>query len=507
MIREPILTARNLFKAFPGVRALNGVNLTLLPGTIHALLGENGAGKSTLIKILTGLYQYDEGELVLDGRPFDFKSPHEATVAGIGVVHQERNLVPNFSVAENITLQDPPRSFGVVNKKTQRELAQQALDALGVQLDLNAKVSDLSVAQMQLVEIAKALVIESKVLLLDEPTASITEVEAEKLFDVCRRLAARGTAVIFVSHKLEEVFKLCGVVTVLRDGVSVLESATLSEFSMDQIVDFMVGRQFAHRIIAKRTIDRSGIPALRLSGISTGIGHRDVSFDVFRGEVLGLYGLVGAGRSELARALLGLHPIIAGRLELDGKAIRIKHVRDAVHKYGIGYVTENRKDEGLFLDFDVRTNISVTIWQKIAKRFGRISIADEDRVASKYVERLNIKVSSTEQIAGQLSGGNQQKVSLARWLAAETGILFIDEPTVGIDVRTKAAFHDLILELADQGLAIVLISSDLPEMVALADRVVVVHGYRALESIENDKDYPTMSKRIMTLIQSMTRAA
>jgi ribose transport system ATP-binding protein len=209
----------------------------------------------------------------------------------------------------------------------------------------------------------------------------------------------------------------------------------------------------------------------------------------------------------LARALLGLHPIIAGRLELDGKAIRIKHVRDAVHKYGIGYVTENRKDEGLFLDFDVRTNISVTIWQKIAKRFGRISVADEDRVASKYVERLNIKVSSTEQIAGQLSGGNQQKVSLARWLAAETGILFIDEPTVGIDVRTKAAFHDLILELADQGLAIVLISSDLPEMVALADRVVVVHGYRALESIENDKDYPTMSKRIMTLIQSMTRAA
>lgn len=504
---EPILTAHNLFKAFPGVRALNGVNLTLLPGTIHALLGENGAGKSTLIKILTGLYQADGGELVLSGRPFDFKSPHEATAAGIGVVHQERNLVPNFSVAENITLQDPPRSFGVVNKRIQRELAQRALDTLGVELDLSDKVADLSVAQMQLVEIAKALVIESKVLLLDEPTASITAVEAEKLFDVCRRLSAHGTAVIFVSHKLEEVFELCDVVTVLRDGVSVLESAKLSEFTMDQIVDFMVGRQFAHRIVSKRDIDRSGTPALRLSEISTSIGHKDVSFDVYRGEVVGLYGLVGAGRSELARALLGLHPIISGQLELNGKAIRIKHVRDAVHKHGVGYVTENRKDEGLFLDFDVRTNIAVTIWQKIAKRFGRISVGDEDRIASKYVERLSIKVSSTGQLAGQLSGGNQQKVSLARWLAAETKILFIDEPTVGIDVRTKAAFHDLILELADQGLAIVLISSDLPEVVALADRIVVVHGYRTLETIENDKDYPTMSKRIMTRIQSMTKAA
>jgi ribose transport system ATP-binding protein len=504
---EPILTARHLLKAFPGVRALNGVNLTLMPGTIHALLGENGAGKSTLIKILTGIYQADGGELVLAGQPFDFRSPHDATAAGIGVVHQERNLVPQFSVAENITLQDPPRSFGVLNKRIQRKLAQEALDTLGVELDLSVKVAELSVAQMQLVEIAKALVIESKVLLLDEPTASITVVEAERLFDVCHRLAARGTAVIFVSHKLEEVFGLCDVVTVLRDGVSVLESAKLSEFTMEQIVDFMVGRQFAHREIAQRDIDRSGTPALRLSGISTSIGHRDISFEVYRGEILGLYGLVGAGRSELARSLLGLHPIISGRLELDGKAIRIKHVRDAVHRHGIGYVTENRKDEGLFLDFDVRTNIAVTIWQKIARRFGRILVSDEDSISSKYVESLSIKISSTSQIAGQLSGGNQQKVSLARWLAAETRILFIDEPTVGIDVRTKAAFHDLILDLANQGLAIVLISSDLPEMVALADRVVVVHGYRTLEILENDKDYLTMSRRIMTRIQSMTRQA
>ena len=422
--------------------------------------------------------------------------------AGIAVVHQERNLIPEFSIEENITLHNPPLKFGVIDRTERTKLAKQALATLGFEIDLNERVKNLSVAQMQLVEIAKALVTNAKIILLDEPTASITGSETQKLFDVIKRLKAQGTAILFVSHKLEEVYEICDTVTVLRDGVSVLESKSLSEFKQGEIVDLMVGRHLAERKNVIRKIDRSKKPVIELKNLSTALGHRNINLSLYPGEVLGMYGLVGAGRSELARSILGLHAVTNGQILLNGAEVKIKNFRDALHKFRIGYVTENRKEEGLFLDFPVRKNISVTILSKILQKLSVINPKKEDDVASKYVDRLGIKVVDNNQLALTLSGGNQQKVSVSKWLAAETKILVIDEPTVGVDVRTKASFHELITQLADEGLSIILISSDLAEMVAVADRILVMRRYELVGDLDNSKDYQSMSRSIMNSIQT-----
>jgi len=489
-------------KEFPGVLALNAVNLTLTGGTVHALLGENGAGKSTLIKIITGVYVADSGSMKVNGEEKSFNNPIESTEAGIAVVHQERNLIPEFSVEENITLHNPPLKFGIIDRAERTRLAKQALQTLGFEIDLNERVKNLSVAQMQLVEIAKALVTNAKIILLDEPTASITGSETKKLFDVVRKIKDQGTAVLFVSHKLEEVYEICDTVTVLRDGVSVLESKSLSEYKQGEIVDLMVGRHLAERKNLIRKIDRSKKPVIELKNLSTALGHRNINLSLYPGEVLGMYGLVGAGRSELARSILGLHDVTSGQILLNGEEVKIKNFRDALHKFRIGYVTENRKEEGLFLDFPVRKNISVTILSKILQKLSVINPKKEDDVASKYVERLGIKVVDNNQLALTLSGGNQQKVSVSKWLAAETKILVIDEPTVGVDVRTKASFHELITQLADEGLSIILISSDLAEMVAVADRILVMRRYELVGDLDNSKDYQSMSRSIMNSIQT-----
>ena len=496
------LLIQKVSKEFPGVLALNEVNLTLTGGTVHALLGENGAGKSTLIKIITGVYVADSGSMKVNGQEKSFNNPIESTEAGIAVVHQERNLIPEFSVEENITLHNPPLKFGIIDRAERTRLAKQALQTLGFEIDLNERVKNLSVAQMQLVEIAKALVTNAKIILLDEPTASITGSETRKLFDVIRKLKDQGTAVLFVSHKLEEVYEICDTVTVLRDGVSVLESKSLSEFKQGEIVDLMVGRHLAERKNVIRKIDRSKKPVIELKNLSTALGHRNINLSLYPGEVLGMYGLVGAGRSELARSILGLHAVTNGQILLNGAEVKIKNFRDALHKFKIGYVTENRKEEGLFLDFPVRKNISVTILSKILQKLSVINPKKEDDVASKYVDRLGIKVVDNNQLALTLSGGNQQKVSVSKWLAAETKILVIDEPTVGVDVRTKASFHELITQLADEGLSIILISSDLAEMVAVADRILVMRRYELVGDLDNSKDYQNMSRSIMNSIQT-----
>jgi ribose transport system ATP-binding protein len=496
------LLIQKISKEFPGVLALNEVNLTLTGGTVHALLGENGAGKSTLIKIITGVYVADSGSMKVNGQEKSFNNPIESTEAGIAVVHQERNLIPEFSVEENITLHNPPLKFGIIDRAERTRLAKQALQTLGFEIDLNERVKNLSVAQMQLVEIAKALVTNAKIILLDEPTASITGSETRKLFDVIRKLKDQGTAVLFVSHKLEEVYEICDTVTVLRDGVSVLESKSLSEFKQGEIVDLMVGRHLAERKNVIRKIDRSKKPVIELKNLSTALGHRNINLSLYPGEVLGMYGLVGAGRSELARSILGLHAVTNGQILLNGAEVKIKNFRDALHKFRIGYVTENRKEEGLFLDFPVRKNISVTILSKILQKLSVINPKKEDDVASKYVDRLGIKVVDNNQLALTLSGGNQQKVSVSKWLAAETKILVIDEPTVGVDVRTKASFHELITQLADEGLSIILISSDLAEMVAVADRILVMRRYELVGDLDNSKDYQNMSRSIMNSIQT-----
>ncbi|WP_405997694.1 sugar ABC transporter ATP-binding protein [Streptomyces sp. NBC_00829] len=501
---EVLLECDGIVKLFPGVRALDGVALRLTAGSVHALLGENGAGKSTLIKVLTGVHAPDGGRLTWCGKEIQLRSPLEATRTGIGVVHQERNLIPGFSVAENITLQNPPSRRGLVDREAMTAPAQRCLAELGLDIDPHRPVQELSVAQQQLVEIAKALYTESRVLLLDEPTASLSPQEAERLFDVVRRLAERGTCVVFVSHKLEEVFAICDTVTVLRDGRSVLESAPLAAHTQDDVVTLMVGRAHSVTEMSQRTVDVSAPAALSLVGLSTAAGHRDISLDVRPGEILGLYGLVGAGRSELVKAVLGLDRVTGGEIRVHGKTARISSPRQALHEYGIGYLTENRKEEGVFLEQPILRNITVTVWKKLARALGFVSARQERDVAEDLVKRLGIRISGLQQNAGELSGGNQQKVSLAKWLAADTRLLIVDEPTVGVDVRTKHAFHELIWELARGGLPILLISSDLAEMITLADRVLVMAGHRVRGEVGNDHDYERMSGRIIRIIHERT---
>ncbi|MDT7582787.1 MAG: ribose transport system ATP-binding protein [Pseudonocardiales bacterium] len=499
---DPLFVAENLVKTFPGVRALDRATLRLHAGTVHALLGENGAGKSTLIKILTGVHRADSGRMVLDGREIAPSSPRDAARAGIGVVHQERNLVPGFSIGENIVLQGIPARRGLVDRAAIRAEARRCLDQLDLDLDPDTPTAGLSVAQLQLVEVAKALHTNSQVLLLDEPTTASTPSEVERLFTVVRRLRDAGTAVVFVSHKLEEVFELCDTVTVLRDGASVLEAAPLAGTNREELVDRMVGRSHLAEPLPARPAPAAE-PVLELVGVATDAGHRDVSLSVRPGEIVGLYGLVGAGRSELAKALLGLSKVTAGEVRVRGRAVRIRDVRDALRTHRIGYVPEDRKAEGLFLDQPVTRNIAVTVWDRIASRFTGVSQRREEELAAGYVEQLGIRLASSEQLVGELSGGNQQKVSLAKWLAARTEILIIDEPTVGIDVRTKAAFHELIGELAVAGLAVLLITSDLPEMVALADRVVVMRAFRVQGEVANDAhEYDPTSRAVMSLIHA-----
>jgi len=494
-----VLIAQDLVKLFPGVRALDKASLRIEPGSVHALLGENGAGKSTLIKILTGVYRPDGGTLSVGGSEVHLDSPQAASRAGVGVVHQERNLVPEFSIGENIALQRLPAKGGLLDRAAIRAEAKRCLDLLDLDLDPDRRVRGLPVSQLQLIEVAKALSMESSVLLLDEPTTASTPSEVERLFEVIRKLRDNGTAVLFVSHKLEEVYELCDTVTVLRDGVSVLESMPLKELAKQDLITAMVGR--AHSAVdlpARPPVVAE--PVLELAGVSTAVGHKDVSLSLRPGEILGLYGLVGAGRSELAKAVLGLSAITSGEVRVRGKAVRIKDVRDALRTHRIGYVPEDRKEEGLFLDQPVTKNIAVAVWDRISKRFGGVSTRRERELAEKYVERLGIRLSSTDKLVGELSGGNQQKVSLAKWLAAETEILIIDEPTVGIDVRTKAAFHELIWQLATDGLAVLLITSDLVEMVTLADRIVVMRDFHVCGEVANDHDYEPTSHQVMGLI-------
>ncbi|NMO53990.1 sugar ABC transporter ATP-binding protein [Actinoplanes sp. TBRC 11911] len=500
-----MLVAENLIKTFPGVRALDGATLRVSPGSVHALLGENGAGKSTLVKVLTGVYQPDGGRITLDGDDLRLTGPMDAQAAGIGVVHQERNLIPAFSVAENISLHHLPHRRGVVDRARMRAEARRCLGLLEVELDPDAPVATLSPAQGQLVEIAKALSLENRVLLLDEPTASLTGDEADHLYAVVRRLRDSGRAVVLVSHKLEEVFAVADTLTVLRDGRSVASGEALAGFSQSRVVDLMVGRAYEQVELARREVNAEAVPALRLADVATAHGHRDVSLEVRPGEILGLYGLVGAGRSELAKAILGLGRITAGTVEVHGKPARIATVGEALRRYRLGYVTEDRKDEGLFLDQQVTRNIAVTVWRRLA-RLGLVPDRAERRLALDFVGKLDIRISTPRQVAGQLSGGNQQKVSLAKWLAADCDILIVDEPTVGIDVRTKAAFHELIAGLAADGLALLLISSDLPETVALADRIAVMSDLRIAGVLDNDHDYPRMSRQIIRMIHAETHA-
>ena len=497
---------RQVNKSFPGVKALQEVSLKLREGSIHALLGENGAGKSTLIKIVTGVYRPDHGELIRSGRSLHFAGPMDAIAAGIGVVHQERHLIPRFSIAENIFLERSSRHLlRPIDFKALALEARPWLKRLGLDLDPELPVAGLTVAKMQMVEIAKALALRSRVLLLDEPTAALTPHESDALFTALRKLRDEGVSILFVSHKLEEVQQICDTVTVLRDGRNVCDGQAMDALGRQDLVRLMIGRHEQVVRRPERKTDNSP-PRLELSDVSSSIGHQGVSFSVRRGEIVGLYGLVGAGRTELAKTLIGRFPITKGTLKVNGRFVKISNVAEAIHRHGIGYVSEDRKHEGLVLMHSVLDNAGMTVWHRLANGLGFVTDKTVQKLTEPFIRKLEVKTPSLHQPVGLLSGGNQQKISVAKWLAAGVQILIIDEPTVGIDIKSKAYLHELIHDLASSGTAILLISSDMPEMIGLADRIVVMKNYRVQGELQNSGETAAMGEAIMNLIHEEVSA-
>ena len=503
---QPSFALSDVWKSFGGVAALSGASLRLMPREIHALIGENGAGKSTLINIATGVHRPDRGSILMSGREVHFATPGAAADNGVAVVHQERNLVRKFSLAENLLLGRQPLTGGVVSYRRMADEARPWLARVGLHLDPLSEASRLSPGQAQLLEIAKALSRRCQVLLLDEPTSSITDTEFEHLRKILTDLHHEGTSIVFVSHKLEEVYALCSRITVLRDGRNVLNGALLSEVSQPEIVRAMVGRHIEILVGGTPRKRKPGAARLELRDVSTEFGHRGVNLTVRRGEIIGLYGLVGAGRTELARCIMGLAKITGGELLVNGKSARIRNPHDALRHHRIGYVSEDRKDEGLILSHSIGRNVGITVWDRIAGRAGSISDKRARPLVASPLKRLNVKMHRLSQPVTSLSGGNQQKVSAAKWIAAEAEILIVDEPTVGIDVAAKDAMHRLIVELAEDSAAILLISSDLREVVQLADRILVMGDFRLLTELVNTGEYAPTSELVMRAItQSLSQ--
>jgi len=469
----PLLQVRGVKKAFPGVQALVGVDFNVRAGEVHAIVGENGAGKSTLMKLLAGIYQPDAGSLVLGGETVRIENPRQAMALGIGMIHQELNLAPNLSVAENIFLGRAPTRAGLVDWRQLEVQTRALLDRLGIELDSRSTVEDLSVARQQMVEIAKALSLDARVIIMDEPTSALTERETATLFQIIGRLKAEGVAVVYISHRLEEIFRIADRVTVLRDG-RLIGCSKVAATTPAQLINQMVGRELT-ALFPKQQVE-IGQPVLEVRHLARrGVLH-DISFVLRRREILGLAGLVGAGRTELVRALFGADAHDAGEILIDGKPVTIRNPRDAI-RLGMGFVTEDRKLHGLVLGMSVRENATLANLRELS-RFGWMDFRRERRVATEFVRQLDIRTSGVEQEVMNLSGGNQQKVVLAKWLAIHPRILILDEPTRGIDVGAKAEVHALMSRLAASGVSIVMISSELPEILGMSDRILVIRQGR-----------------------------
>jgi ribose transport system ATP-binding protein len=469
------LEMRNITKTYPGVRALEDVSIDVRSGEVLSLLGENGAGKSTLMKILAGAQGKDSGEILLNGQPVHIDSPQKAMDLGISIIYQEFNLVPFLNAAENIFLGREPRAAvpGFVDFGTMYREAQRIVDKLGVKLNVRTPVNRLSIAQQQMVEIAKATSRESKIIVMDEPSATLTDHELKALFALIRQLKDEGVAIIYISHRMEEVFEISDRVTILRDGHWVA-TKNIEELTREEIIRLMVGRELK-QMIPKDPAD-IGEPALVLKNITRkGVLH-DISLTVRKGEVLGIAGLVGAGRTELARVIFGADPMDSGSIELFGKPVKVKSPQDAIRQ-GIGLVTEDRKAQGLVLGMAVRENTTLANLQALSV-MNFIQGGKEREVAKKYVGDLRIKTPTIEQTVQNLSGGNQQKVVLAKWLFTDSKILIFDEPTRGIDVGAKTEIYQLMNALAKTGAAIIMISSELPEVLGMSDRILVMHEGR-----------------------------
>nr|WP_246401377.1 sugar ABC transporter ATP-binding protein [Jiangella mangrovi] len=470
-------------------------------GSIHALIGENGAGKSTLVKIVAGLYRRDAGDLLLDGESVDFSSTAQSKAAGIAVIYQEPTLFPDLSVTENIFMgRQPVTRLGRIDRRAMREEAQEIFGRLGVALDPDRVTEGLSIADQQIIEIAKAISLDARVLIMDEPTAALSGVEVERLFAVARSLRDEGRALLFISHRFDEVFALCDTVTVMRDG-SYVDTTPIADTTVDDLVRQMVGRDVTE-LYPKLAADIGDV-VLEVEGITRAGVFRDVSFSVRAGEIVGLAGLVGAGRSEVARAIFGVDAYESGSVRVNGEALPKGRPRTSTSR-GIALVPEDRRRQGLVLDDGVSRNLTLAIRSKLA-RWGLVWTRSENEAAQVWASRLEVKTSALDAQASTLSGGNQQKVVLGKWLATEPRVLIVDEPTRGIDVGTKAEVHRLLSRLAQQGIAILMISSELPEVLGMADRVLVMREGRLTGEFPRDQATPEAIMHAATTVTEAVR--
>lgn len=479
----PALRLENIVKTFPGVRALDGVSFDVMPGEVHALMGENGAGKSTLMKVLGGIYQPDEGKIIVNEQQAIMASPLEAKHKGIVFIHQELSLAGELTVAENIYLGElPQKRFGLVDWEKLFQQTDSILERLKVGFDAKTKVNDLSIANQQMVEIARALTHEAKAVIFDEPTASLTDAEKVVLFEVIDDLKSHGVGVVYISHRMEEIFKITDRISVLRDGQyrGTLDTKDTTE---EDVTHLMIGRKLD---LSKHVMDHEfGTIALETKKLSCGSLFDSVSFNVRSGEVVGFYGLVGAGRTEIAETLFGLRSPTAGKILLDGKEVQISSPIDAI-EHGISLVPENRKEQGLVLGMNCRDNITLPqVSDLTAGPF--VSDGAEIAIFDQYRDKLEIKTPSWKQQVGNLSGGNQQKIVIGKWLSMRPNVLIVDEPTRGIDVGSKSEIHKLIRDLASQGYAVIVISSEMPEVLHVADRIIAMYNGRIMKEFSSDE--------------------
>ena len=485
---QHLLEMKNIFKGFTGVQALEDVSITLDKGQILALLGENGAGKSTLIKILAGVHKRDSGEILVDGNPVDFQNPQDSIKAGIGVIYQELCVVPEMTIAENIFLGREPIKKGsrTVDYKYMNTVTQELLDRLELDLNAKQKVMTLSIAQQQMIEIVRVVHLSVKIIVMDEPTSSLSQKETNKLFELTKNLRNQGLGIIYISHRLEEVFIIADEIAVLRDGM-IAGTGSVADMSHDDIVKMMVGRSFDDFYGKEKNVQDEVV--FEVKDLVGSYSPHKVSFDVKKGEVLGMCGLVGAGRSEIIRTLFGVDPKISGEVYLNGKRVEIKSPEDAID-YGIALVPEDRKGEGLIVDNTVAYNLSLMSLNKIVGPFG-IRKKMESKIVNEQIKALNIKTYSPRQIVAQLSGGNQQKTVLGKWLATNPQVLILDEPTRGIDVGAKSEIYGIMNQLTKQGVCIIMITSELQEGIGMSDRIVVMANGKVtaiLDDSESDQE-------------------
>ncbi|MBT0570616.1 sugar ABC transporter ATP-binding protein [Curvibacter sp. CHRR-16] len=480
-----LISVKNLVKVFPGVKALDKVQFDLQSGEVHALMGENGAGKSTLMKVLAGVYRKDDGQVLVDGKEVDIQNPSHAQQLGIGIIHQELHLMQHLTVAQNIFIGREPSRFGglFLDEARLNEQASQILAQLRLQLAPTTLVGELTVAKQQMVEIAKALSFHSRVLIMDEPTAALNNAEIEELFRIIRQLKAEGVGVVYISHKMDEIQRIADRITVMRDGTYI--DTVPAHTPMEQVIAMMVGRKL--ETSSKAIPDTRGNEVvLDVRGITRGRTIRDVSFQVRRGEIVGFAGLMGAGRTEVARAIFGADPIDTGDVYVKGQRLRLRQPQDAV-RAGVGYLSEDRKHFGLATGMDVQSNItlpSLSRWLRAGVFIHQTAITD---IAQQMVEKLRIKTPSVYQLSKLLSGGNQQKVVIAKWLVQDCDVLIFDEPTRGIDIGAKTEIYKLLNDLAAQGRAIVVISSELPEVLLLSHRILVMCEGRITGEVRGDQ--------------------